>query len=99
MGPATYAVEPIPTGSSWRRWQEIGADTVARQGVFAPVYSVSFGARNRTVFAPGDSRSMTLIPDKCEGYCQGVDGGASPNLACAGGGRAVATRLDDCGMW
>ncbi|MFF4929478.1 hypothetical protein ACFY2H_11415 [Streptomyces griseofuscus] len=42
---------------------------------------------------------MTLIPDKCEGYCQGVDGRAGPNLACAGCGRAVATRLDDCGMW
>ncbi|WP_430393208.1 hypothetical protein [Actinacidiphila reveromycinica] len=61
--------------------------------------SVSFGARNRIVIAPGDSRSLALIPEKCEGYCQGVDGRAGPNLACEGCGRAVATRMDDCGLW
>ncbi|XUL87341.1 hypothetical protein ACQ86D_12135 [Streptomyces galilaeus] len=99
MEPSTYAVEPLPTGPPWRRWAEVGADAAARQGVFAPVYSVSFGARNRIVVAPGDSRSMTLIPEKCEGYCRGVDGRAGPNLACEGCGRAVATRMDDCGMW
>ncbi|MFD8130175.1 hypothetical protein [Streptomyces mirabilis] len=99
MEPATYAVDPQPTGPPWRLWKEVGADAAARQGVFAPVYSVSFGARNRIVIAPGDSRSMTLIPDKCVGYCQGVDGRAGPNLACQGCGRAVATRMDDCGMW
>ncbi|MEV4233246.1 hypothetical protein AB0J81_40525, partial [Streptomyces bobili] len=71
----------------------------ARQGVYAPVYSVSFGARNRIVIAPGDSRSMVLILEKCEGYCQGVDGRAGPNLACEWCGRAVATRMDDCGLW
>lgn len=42
---------------------------------------------------------MTLILDKCEGYCRGVDGRAGPNLACEGCERAVATRLDDRGMW
>ncbi|MFJ3641253.1 hypothetical protein ACIPRD_16040 [Streptomyces sp. NPDC090108] len=99
MEPATYAVEPRPTGPPWRRWQEVGADAAARQGVFAPVYSVSFGSRNRIVIAPGDSRSLTLIPDRCEGYCRGVDGRAGPNLACEGCGHAVATRVDDCGMW
>ncbi|WP_427923205.1 hypothetical protein [Streptomyces sp. cg40] len=99
MESSTYAVEPLPSGPPWRRWAEVGADAAARQGVFAPVYSVSFGARNRIVIAPGDSRSMTLIPEKCEGYCQGVDGRAGPNLACGGCGRAVATRMDDCGMW
>ncbi|KJS60934.1 hypothetical protein VM95_18160 [Streptomyces rubellomurinus] len=40
---------------------------------------------------------MTLILEKCDGYCQGVDGRAGPNLACTGCGRAVATRIDDCG--
>lgn len=87
---------PKPTGPPWRPWEEVGADAAARQGVFAPVHRVSFGARNRIVIAPGDSRSMTLIPDKCEGYCQGVDGRAGPNLACDGCGRPVATRTDDC---
>nr|WP_229352854.1 hypothetical protein [Streptomyces sp. UNOB3_S3] len=99
MESATYAVEPEPTGPPWRLWEEVGAEAAARQGVFAPVYSVSFGARNRIVIAPGDSRSMTLIPDKCEGYCRGVDGRAGPNLACEGCERAVATRVDDCGSW
>ncbi|WP_393058667.1 hypothetical protein [Streptomyces sp. LN549] len=99
MGSATYAVDPLPTGPPWRLWEEVGEDAAARQGVYAQVYSVSFGARNRIVIAPGDSRSMTLIPEKCEGYCRGVDGRAGPNLACEGCGRAVATRMDDCGMW
>ncbi|MFF3127377.1 hypothetical protein ACFVRD_34920 [Streptomyces sp. NPDC057908] len=99
MEPATYAVDPRPTGPPWRLWEEVGEDAAARQGVYAPVYSVSFGARNRIVIAPGDSRSMALIPEKCEGYCRGVDGRAGPNLACEGCGRAVATRMDDCGLW
>ncbi|MEV0281284.1 hypothetical protein AB0I22_33540 [Streptomyces sp. NPDC050610] len=42
---------------------------------------------------------MALIPEKCEGYCRGVDGRAGPNLACEGCGQAVATRVDDCGSW
>ncbi|WP_374200235.1 hypothetical protein [Streptomyces sp. AC555_RSS877] len=99
MEPATYAVDPRPTGPPWRLWEEVGEDAAARQGVYAPVYSVSFGARNRIVIAPGESRSMALIPEKCEGYCQGLDGRAGPNLACEGCGRAVATRMDDCGLW
>ncbi|MEU3794268.1 hypothetical protein [Streptomyces fructofermentans] len=99
MEPATYAVDPRPTGPPWRRWAEVGEDAAARQGVYVPVHSVSFGARNRIVIAPGDSRSMTLILERCEGYCRGVDGRAGPNLACEGCGRPVATRIDDCGMW
>jgi hypothetical protein len=99
MEPATYAVDPRPNGLPCRPWKEVGAEAAARQGVFAPVYSVSFGARNKIVIAPGDSRSMTLVLDKCEGYCRGVDGRAGPNLACEGCERAVATRLDDYGMW
>lgn len=99
MEAATYAIDPLPTGPPWRLWEEVGEDAAARQGAYAPVYSVSFGARNRIVIAPGDSRSMVLIPEKCEGYCRGVDGRAGPNLACEGCGRAVATRMDDCGMW
>ncbi|MFD3534656.1 hypothetical protein [Streptomyces sp. NPDC058664] len=99
MEPGTYAVDPRPTGPPRRLWEEVGAEAAARQGVYAPVYSVSFGARNRIVIAPGDSRSMSLILEKCEGYCRGVDGRAGPNLACEGCGQAVATRVDDCGMW
>ncbi len=99
MDSATYAVDPRPTGTPWRRWEEVGEEEAARQGVYAPVCSLSFGARNRVVIAPGDSRGMRLIPEKCDGYCRGVDGRTGPNLACEGCGRAVATREDDCGMW
>ncbi|WP_330313655.1 hypothetical protein OHS17_22910 [Streptomyces sp. NBC_00523] len=99
MEPATYAVDPRPTGPPWRLWEEVGEDEAARQGVYAPVPAVSFGARNRIVIAPGDSRSMVLIPERCAGYCQGLDGRDGPNLACEGCGRAVATRMDDCGSW
>ncbi|MGY3678243.1 hypothetical protein [Streptomyces sp. TE33382] len=99
MESATYAVDSRPTGPPWRLWEETGEDAAARQGVYAPVYRVSFGARNRIVIAPGDSRSMALILERCEGYCRGVDGRTGPNLACEGCGRAVATRMDDCGMW
>lgn len=99
MEPATYAVEPLPTGPPWRPWEQVGEEAAARQGVYAPVHFVSFGARNRIVIAPGDSRSMGLIPEKCDGYCRGVDGRAGPNLACEGCEQPVATRMDDCGLW
>ncbi|MGW8365427.1 hypothetical protein ACWGK1_33370 [Streptomyces wedmorensis] len=99
MDPGTYAVDPLPSGPPWRLWEEVGEEEAARRGVYAPVYWVSFGARDRIVIAPGDSRSMTLILEKCEGYCRGVDGRDGPNLACEGCGRAVATRVDDCGSW
>nr|WP_308363724.1 hypothetical protein [Streptomyces sp. ISL-86] len=99
MEPGTYAVDPEPSGPPWRLWDEVGEDAAACQGVYAPVHSVSFGARGRIVIAPGDSRDMALIREKCAGYCRGVDGRNGPNLACEGCGRAVATRLDDCGLW
>ncbi|MFJ4780312.1 hypothetical protein [Streptomyces sp. NPDC088762] len=99
MEPATYAVDPLPTGPPWRLWDEVGDDLAARQGIHAPVHSVSFGAPGRIVIAPGDSRGMVLIPERCEGYCRGVDGRDGPNLACERCGCAVATRLDDCGLW
>ncbi|WP_234308504.1 hypothetical protein [Streptomyces sp. NRRL F-4428] len=99
MEPATYAVETRPTGPPWRLWDDVGEDLAARQGVYLPQYAVSFGSRGRVVIAPGDSRGMALIPDRCEGYCMGIDGRDGPNLACRGCGRAVATRMDDCGLW
>ncbi|WP_329380293.1 hypothetical protein OG625_14620 [Streptomyces sp. NBC_01351] len=99
MDPATYAVDPRPSGPPWRLWDEVGEEAAAAQGIHAPVYSVSFGPRGRIAIAPGDSRNMVLIPEKCAGYCRGVDGRDGPNLACEGCGSAVATRTDDCGLW
>ncbi|MFJ3515332.1 hypothetical protein [Streptomyces sp. NPDC090131] len=99
MEPATYAVEPRPTGLPRRPWDEVGEELAAEQGVYLPQHSVSFGPRGAVVIAPGDSRGMALIPEKCAGYCMGIDGRDGPNLACEGCGRAVATRVDDCGLW
>ncbi|WP_323187527.1 hypothetical protein [Streptomyces sp. NBC_01275] len=42
---------------------------------------------------------MALIPERCGGHCMGLDGRDGPNLACAGCGQAVATRVDDCSCW
>ncbi|GAA1021395.1 hypothetical protein Aple_060440 [Acrocarpospora pleiomorpha] len=95
----TYAVEPEPDGPPWRPWDEVGAEEAEARGVYAPVCSLSYGASGRVGVAPGDVRGTVLIPERCDGYCCGLDGGDGPNLACARCGRAVATRIDDCSYW
>lgn len=99
MEPGTYAVEPEPFGPPWRPWDEIGAEEAAARGVFAPVPGLSFGAPGAVVVAPGDTRGTVLIPDRCDGYCLGLDGRDGPNLACARCASPVATRVDDCTFW
>ncbi|MFI5666898.1 hypothetical protein [Streptomyces sp. NPDC051704] len=95
MEPATYAVDPEPSRAPWRLPDGAGEAAAAGE----PAQPAPFAARDRIVIAPGDSRGMALIPEKCAGYCCGVDGREGPNLACEGCGRAVATRIDDCGSW
>ncbi len=99
MEPGTYAVDPEPFGPPWRHWEEVGAEQAAEQGVFAPVYALSFGPRGAVVLAPGDVRGTRLIPERCGGYCVGVDGRDGPNLACGECGQAVATLMDDHASW
>lgn len=99
MAPGTYAVDPEPSGPPWRRWREIGAAEAAARGVFAPVFALSCGAPGAIVVAPGDTRGTTLIPDRCDGNCMGVDGRDGPNLACVRCDQPVATRIDDCTLW
>ncbi|MER5412376.1 hypothetical protein [Streptomyces virginiae] len=99
MEQGTYAVDPEPSGPPRRLWDTIGADEAAARGVFAPVPSLSFGPAGAILVAPGDTRGTVLIPERCDGYCLGLDGRAGPNLACAHCGRAVATRIDDCTLW
>lgn len=99
MEQGTYAVDPLPSGPPYRRRQEIEEDEAAARGVYAPEYSVSFGAAGRIALAPGDSRGTVLIPERCDGYCVGLDGRDGPNLACERCASAVGTRVDDCGMW
>ncbi|MEU9544875.1 MULTISPECIES: hypothetical protein [Streptomyces] len=99
MESGTYAVDPEPSGPPWRQWSEIGVDETEARGVFAPVPALSFGAPGAIVVAPGDTRGTVLIPERCDGYCMGLDGRDGPNLACAQCGRTVATRIDDCSLW
>jgi hypothetical protein len=99
MEPGTYAVDPEPSGPPWRLWSEVGADEAESRGVDAPVYPLSYGPAGAVVVAPGDIRGTVLIPERCDGYCCGLDGRDGPNLACAQCGRAVATRIDDCSLW
>jgi len=99
MEAGTYAVDPEPSGPPWRQWGELGADEAEARGVFAPVHALSFGARGAIAVAPGDTRGTVLIPERCDGYCLGLDGRDGPNLACAQCGQEVATRIDDCSLW
>ncbi|MGW0735196.1 hypothetical protein [Streptomyces sp. NPDC002851] len=99
MEPGTYAVDPEPSGPPWRSGDEIGAAEAEARGVFAPVRALSFGTPGAVVVAPGDTRGTVLIPERCGGYCRGLDGRDGPNLACAQCGQAVATRIDDCSYW
>ncbi|MER7462588.1 hypothetical protein [Streptomyces sp. NPDC097981] len=99
MEPGTYAVDPEPSGPPWRPWDEVGPDEAAARGVFAPVAFLPCGAPGAIVVAPGDTRNTVLIPERCDGYCLGLDGRDGPNLACAHCARPVATRIDDCSLW
>ncbi|QFG20559.1 hypothetical protein [Actinomadura sp. WMMB 499] len=99
MDPGTFAVDPEPSGPPWRPWEEIGTDEAEARGVYAPVPALSDGPPGSVVIAPGDVRGTVLIPGRCDGYCLGLDGGDGANLACAGCGSAVATRIDDCSFW
>ncbi|MGP3989647.1 hypothetical protein [Streptomyces sp. 3N207] len=95
----TYAVDPEPSGPPWRLWSEIGPEEAEARGVFAPVPALSFGAPGAVVVAPGDTHGTVPIPERCDGYCIGLDGRDGPNLACAQCGQPVATRIDDCSLW
>lgn len=99
MESGTFAVEPEPSGPPWRRWEEIDPDEAAARGIYAPIHSLSDGAPGAIVIAPGDVRGTVLIPEKCGGYCCGLDGADGPNLACETCGLPVASRIDDCSLW
>ncbi|MEV5410391.1 hypothetical protein AB0K60_16320 [Thermopolyspora sp. NPDC052614] len=99
LEPGTYAVDPQPFGPPWLRWEEIGSEEAEARGVYAPVYSLSYGPSGAVAVAPGDIRGTVVIPERCDGLCCGLDGRDGPNLACARCGRAVATLIDDCSYW
>lgn len=99
MEPGTFAVEPEPWGPPWRTWEKVDPDEAAARGIYAPLYALSDGAPGAIVVAPGDTRGTRLIPDRCGGYCCGLDGADGPNLACETCGLPVASRIDDCSLW
>ncbi|MEV6330907.1 hypothetical protein [Streptomyces sp. NPDC051909] len=99
MAPGTYAVDPEPSGPPFRPWEEIGEAEAAARGLFAPVYPLSFGARDRIVVAPGDVRGTRLIPEHSGNSCLGMCVGDQPSMACTACGLLVASRVDDCGLW
>ncbi|MFJ8623504.1 hypothetical protein ACIRD3_11745 [Kitasatospora sp. NPDC093550] len=51
------------------------------------------------VIAPGDAVGTALVQRREYGACCGIDGRYGPNVTCAGCGRKVATRVDDCSLW
>ncbi|MER7674344.1 hypothetical protein ABTY61_38605 [Kitasatospora sp. NPDC096128] len=51
------------------------------------------------VIAPGDAHGTAMVQRRELGACCGVDGRYGPNVTCAGCGRKVATRVDDCSLW
>ncbi|MFF3173940.1 hypothetical protein ACFVQ0_15065 [Streptomyces sp. NPDC057900] len=99
MEPGTYAVDPEPSGPPWRPWSQVGPEEAEARGIYAPVHALSLGAPGAVVVAPGDTRGTVLIPERCDGYCLGLDGRDGPNLACGRCGQPVATRIDDCSLW
>jgi len=99
MEPGTYAVDPHPGGPPWLAWEEVGKAGAAARGWHARRDVVSDGPRGRIVLAPGDVRGTVPVPEWDDGHCCGLAGMNGPNMMCGRCGLAVATRIDDCGLW
>ncbi|MEV0135784.1 hypothetical protein AB0H83_45995 [Dactylosporangium sp. NPDC050688] len=95
----TFAVDPLPSGSPWRRWAELEAGEAEALGWYAPRFSISDGPAGQVLLAPGDVRGAVIDPALVgDSACCGLDGG-EPNMVCVTCGTPVATRIDDCGLW
>ncbi|MEU9042959.1 MULTISPECIES: hypothetical protein [unclassified Kitasatospora] len=57
------------------------------------------GEPRSIVIAPGDAHGTAVVQRRELGACCGIDGRYGPNTTCAGCGRKVATRVDDCSLW
>ena len=97
LEPGTFAVDPLPSGSPWRRWADLEAGQAEELGWYAPRFSISTGPVGRVLLAPGDVRGAVIDPVLVgDSACCGLDGGA-PNMVCVTCGTPVAIRIDDCG--
>ena len=99
LEPGTFAVNPLPSGSPWRRWSDLEAGEPDALGWYAPRFAISAGPAGRVLLAPGDVRGAVIDLALVGGSaCCGLDGG-EPNMVCVTCGTPVATRIDDCGRW
>ncbi|MEU2232682.1 hypothetical protein ACH4A8_11950 [Streptomyces vietnamensis] len=100
MDEGTFAVDPLPSGPPWRRWEDLPEGEAEALGWYAPVWGISYGLPGAVLIAPGDSWGTVLVPERRgEGSCCGINGADGPNLACLACGALVATRVDDCSLW
>jgi hypothetical protein len=98
LEPGTFAMDPLPSGSPWRRWAELEAGEAEALGWYAPRFSISAGPAGQVLLAPGDVRGAVIDPALVgDSACCGLDGG-DPNMVCITCGAAVAIRIDDCGL-
>ncbi|MEU8816615.1 hypothetical protein [Actinoplanes sp. NPDC048796] len=98
LEPGTYAVDPLPFGEPWRRWEELGSGEAEALGWYAPTFGVSSGPSGRVLLAPGDARHAVIDPALVgDTACCGLDG-REPNMVCVSCRTPVATRIDDCGL-
>ncbi|MCM0673548.1 hypothetical protein NCC78_02265 [Micromonospora phytophila] len=98
LEPGTFAVNPLPSGSPWRRWADLDAGEAVALGWYAPRFSISAGPVGQVLLAPGDVRGAVIDPALAgDSACCGLDGG-EPNMVCLTCGTPVAVRIDDCGL-
>nr|MDT0659431.1 hypothetical protein [Micromonospora sp. DSM 115978] len=98
LEPGTFAVNPLPSGSPWRRWAELEAGEAEALGWYAPRFGISAGPAGQVLLSPGDIRGAVIDPTLVgDSACCGLDGG-EPNMVCAACDTPVATRIDDCGL-
>ena len=94
----TFAVDPLPSGSPWRRWAELHVGEAEARGWYAPRVGLPAGPAGWVLLTPGDVRGAVIDPALASGYaCCGLNG-SEPNMVCVTCGTAVAIRVDDCGL-
>jgi hypothetical protein len=98
LEPGTFAVNPLPSGSPWRRWADLEAGEAEALGWYAPRFSICAGPAGQVLLAPGDVHGAVIDPVLVgDSACCGIDGG-EPNMVCVTCGIPVAIRIDDCGL-